>query len=386
MRHVALFLYGLTGGGATRRTLALAEGFSEHGLRTDLVVIDPTGPLAERLPPALNLIALDSWALRFRRRFRPRRRPLMEAAAPALAEYLRRHRPDLLLSAANHAHMSAVEGRRLSATGIPLVLRVSNHLTASHEQTGQLARLQRARTLYGEADAAIAVCHDIAADLRRHVPVLRERVFVATNPTLTPEIETLARQPVDHPWADDPSRPLIVAAGRLSPQKDFPTLIRALARLRQPARLVILGEGKQRPQLERLIRSLGLTDRVVLPGFTTNPYAWMARADLFVLSSRWEGFPGVLVEAMACGCPVVSTDCPSGPRELLENGRLGPLVPVGDDQALAEAMQQALQTPADVAALRHSAWRYTPARAVAEYLQILQTVSGRAGRTRPPRP
>ncbi|BCX88767.1 N-acetylgalactosamine-N,N'-diacetylbacillosaminyl-diphospho-undecaprenol 4-alpha-N-acetylgalactosaminyltransferase [Methylomarinovum tepidoasis] len=386
MRHVALFLYGLTGGGATRRTLALAEGFSDHGLRTDLVVIDPTGPLAERLPPALNLIALDSWALRFRRRLRPRRRRLMEAAAPALAEYLRRHRPDLLLSAANHAHMSAVRGRRLSATGIPLVLRVSNHLTASHQQTGQLARLQTARALYGEADAAIAVCHDIAADLRRHVPALRERVFVATNPTLTPEIETLAHQPVDHPWADDESRPLIVAAGRLSPQKDFPTLIRALARLRQPARLVVLGEGRQRPQLERLIRTLALTDRVALPGFTSNPYAWMARADLFVLSSRWEGFPGVLVEAMACGCPVVSTDCPSGPRELLENGRLAPLVPVGDDQALAGAMQQALQTPADIAALRQKAWRYTPARAVTEYLQILRTVSGRAERTRPPLP
>ena len=151
-------------------------------------------------------------------------------------------------------------------------------------------------------------------------------------------------EPFDHPWFAPGAPPVILGAGRLTEQKDFPTLIRAFALVRKkhPARLMILGEGEERSKLETLVQELGLEKEVSLPGFVDNPYKYMKRAAVFVLSSRWEGFPNVLVEAMALGTPVVSTDCPNGPAEILENGKWGELVPVGETQSLASAVLRTL--------------------------------------------
>jgi glycosyltransferase involved in cell wall biosynthesis len=166
---------------------------------------------------------------------------------------------------------------------------------------------------------------------------------------------------------------VIVAVGRLAAQKDFATLLRAFARLRaqQPARLLILGEGRERPQLEALARELGIADAVAMPGYAENPFAALARADLYVMSSRYEGLPGALIQALACGCRIVSTDCPSGPAEILDHSRYGRLVPVGDEKALAGAMQEALAAPHDAQRQRERAALFSVPRAVDAYLELL---------------
>jgi len=187
------------------------------------------------------------------------------------------------------------------------------------------------------------------------------------------DLDALASEPIEHPWLVPGPPPVVLAAGRLTAQKDFPTLLRAFARLvpERDLRLMILGEGPDRAALEAEIEALGLGDRVALLGFQANPFSYMARARLFVLSSAWEGLPGVLIQAMACGTPVVSTDCPSGPREVLEGGRLGPLVPVGDAEALARAIMQTLDAPLPAEILKARAAQYGLAPVSRRYLAAL---------------
>ena len=199
------------------------------------------------------------------------------------------------------------------------------------------------RLFYPWADCIVGVSAGVAADVARLAAVDPETVRVIYNPVVTLDLVEDAQAPVPHPWFED-ATPVLVAAGRLRPQKDFPTLLRAFATLRasRDARLIILGDGPEIKNLEALVVELGLDEDVQLPGNTSNPYAYMARAAAFVLSSRWEGLPTVLVEALRCGAPVIATDCPSGSREILADGRYGTLVPVGDIRALASAMEAAV--------------------------------------------
>ena len=371
--HISIYIFGLSGGGATRRTLTLAGGFAKRGHRVDLVVVEAEGPLAGKLPEGVRLVVLDSVLLRLAGRKRRRR---IKASGFALARYLWRERPDVLLSAANHVHLTAVIAARLSQAPVRMVLRVSNHLTESHlgaSERPRPHRLRFARYIYGRADAVITVSQGIADDLVDHTSLSQDRVFAVMNPSYTPEIETAALAPLDHAWGAAGAAPLLLGAGRLAPAKDFATLLRAFARVRarRPAHLVILGEGRKRRSLEQLVLKLGIAADVELHGFVENPFAWMSRASLFVLSSAWEGSPGVLVEAMACGCPIVSTDCPSGPDEILAGGRYGRLVPVGDDAALAEAIIETLDAAIDRDALRARAREYDIDRAVERYLDVL---------------
>jgi glycosyltransferase involved in cell wall biosynthesis len=375
--HIALFIYGPSGGGATRRTLTLAGGFAERGHRVDLVVVDADGPLATDVPADVRLVVLDAPLIRLAGRMKRRRRKRrITASTFALARYLRRERPDVLMSAANHVHLTALFARRISRAPVRLVLRVSNHLTQSHLGGAGRARpnrLKLARHAYGWADAIIGVSQGIADDLVEHTAQTRDSAFAVTNPTYTPAIESASAAPIDHPWLAAGTPALLLGVGRLAPAKDFATLLRALARVRsrRPANLVILGEGGKRAGLEAQARELGLEDAVALPGFVDNPFAWMSRADLFVLSSAWEGSPGVLVEALACGCPVVSTDCPSGPDEILAGGTFGRLVPVGNDEALADAILAALESPVDRDVLRARAREFDVDHAVERYLDVL---------------
>ena len=235
------------------------------------------------------------------------------------------------------------------------------------------------RRAYEQADAVVAVSDGVADDLAR-LTVLVERIRTIHNPVVGPELEALSREPVGHPWLAPGEPPVVLSVARLTDQKDLPILVAAFARLRaqRPARLLILGDrptpertAARIGELQMLAYRLGVVADVELPGFVANPYAYMARARLFVLSSRYEGFANVLVEAMACGCPVVSTDCPSGPAEILDGGRYGPSVPVGDDVALAAAMERALAAPPDPTVLRGRAAAFTVERATDGYLDAL---------------
>lgn len=375
--HIAIFIYGLSGGGATRRTLTLAEGFAARGHRVDLVVVTTGGELADGLPDGVKLVVLDSMLIRMAgRRKKKARKRRIQASAFALARYQRRERPDVVMSAANHVHLTSLFAKRLAFNRVPLVLRISNHLTRSHmggTTRPRPYRLQLARWMYAWADAVITVAAELGEDLVRHTRITETRVDVIANPTYSPDILVAAAAPLEHPFFAAGAPPVLLGAGRLSPAKDFETLVRAFARVRakRPARLVILGEGKQRARIEALARELEVADDVDLPGFVDNPFAWMSRAAVFVLSSAWEGSPGVLIEAMACGCPVVSTDCPSGPSEIMEKGRHGPLVEVGDDAALADAVLATLEAPPDTESLRARAGEFDVDRAVDRYLGVL---------------
>lgn len=202
------------------------------------------------------------------------------------------------------------------------------------------------KRMYPSADGIVAVSAGVADDLAQIINIPRCRVSVVYNPIFSNNIPELSKAQVDHAWLSRGQPPVIMAVGRFTQAKDFSNLIRAFSVLRKKtvARLIILGEGDLRESLEAVVSDLDLSNDVAFPGFVQNPYAWMSKAALFVLSSAWEGFGNVLVEAMACGTPVVSTDCPSGPAEILENGKWGDLVPVGDINALAEAMAAALDS------------------------------------------
>ncbi len=233
---------------------------------------------------------------------------------------------------------------------------------------------QRRRLLFPAAAHVVAVSRGVAENAAQAAGVAEERLSVVYNPAVTPPALRRAEEAPGHPWFGDGGPPVVLGVGRLVAQKDFPTLIEAFRRVQaeRPCRLAILGEGPMRPALENRVRALGLERRVSLPGWVENPYALMARAALFVLSSRHEGFGLVLVEALACGCPAVSTDCEAGPAEILEDPSL--LAPVGDPEALAGVMLRALARPADKAALRAKAARFSMERAVAGYEGVVERV------------
>src|SRR5574337_481384 len=379
-RHLAVFVYGLSGGGSERRTLTLAHAFAARGHKVDLVVACSRGPLYQELSPLVRLVAFDHrwkclpWAAMSKSRW-------ALASVAALVSYLRHEQPDVVLSAANHVNDAALWARRLARSRTRLVVRVSNQLYTSVVYTSKaknLFRLQLAGCFYPWADAIISISHGVADDVARVTGLPRERIATIYNPVVTPELQEKMRAPLDHPWFAPGSPPVVLAVGRLVAQKDFPTLLRAFARVRaaQKVRLIILGEGKERPALEALALELGVASDVDLPGFVLNPFPYMAQASLSVLSSAWEGFGNVVAEAMACGCPVVSTNCPSGPAEILDGGTYGPLVPVGDDAAMAEAILSVLNAPPDPNRLRARAALFSLDRATDQYLQVLLEPGG----------
>lgn len=362
-RPIALFLSYSGDGGVERMMTLLARGIAERGYPVDLLVIKGQGHHFAGLPAGVRVIdsgARHSWQ-----------------AIPFLVRYLRKSPPRALLAAKDRANRVAILARRLAGRGdIPLVIRLGTHLEQSLKGKHPLRLWWRQRQMarsYRHADRVVAVSQGVADDTRRLTGLASDRVVVIRNPTLFPELTERAAEPVSHHWFSDSSMPVIVGIGRLTRQKDFPTLIRAFARLRvsHPSRLLIFGEGQDRPRLETLITELGLAEWVDLPGFTSNPYAALARAKLFVLSSAWEGSPNVLVEAMGLGIPVVATDCESGPREILAAGKYGPLVPVGDDEQLAKAMAAVLDHPPAAAQLRQAVAEYNLELSTLRYLQAL---------------
>jgi glycosyltransferase involved in cell wall biosynthesis len=232
------------------------------------------------------------------------------------------------------------------------------------------------RLFYKHADKIVAVSQGVAEDLRTITGLPGSMFPVVPNPVITQRIFTLAKEPQPHHWFEEPEIKIIIGIGRLTHQKDFQTLIKAFGSVKKTrdCRLIILGEGRQRDQLDALAVSLGIEKSLHMPGFVTNPYSWLSRCSLFVLSSRWEGSPNVLKEALALGIPVVSTDCPSGPREILCDGRFGTLVPVGDHKTMAEAILQTLEAPLPRQTLKEAVTDFTVERSVQGYLEVFGLV------------
>jgi glycosyltransferase involved in cell wall biosynthesis len=334
-RTLAIFLPNLRGGGAERVVVNLARGLSERGIVVDVVLANAVGPFLSRIPSSVRIVDLHSGST--------------IASLFRLSRYLRQTRPAALLSALDQSNVVALLARRLSRVSTRAVIAV--HSVASHRaaNVGSLkARFYRMLMprCYPWADAVVAVSHGVADDLCRLTALPRSRVTVVYNPVVEPDLHAKAAQPIDHPWFQPGEPEVILAVGNLSPWKDFGTLIRAFAIVREtrPVRLMILGEGSERRRLEALVQQLGLSGDVSLPGFVDNPYAYMSRAAAVVLCSKWEALPTVLIEAMALRIPVVSTDCDFGPREILAGGRYGKLTPVGDVEALARSICSSIST------------------------------------------
>lgn len=348
-------------GGADRVTLTLLERLDRRRFRPRLVLMRTEGALLDRLPHDVPLHDLGG-------------RRLWTAWWP-LARHLRRRPPDVLLSTSGGANLIAALARLVSGRPMRLVLSERNIL---YRDQGGLKRWFQAllkRWLYPRADCVTAVSRGVAADLTARLGLPAASVRVVYNPVVTPEITDLATAPPPLRWYCE-GPPVVLAVGRLVPAKGFDLLLDAFAELDRPARLVILGEGPLRPELERRSRALGIEARVRLAGFDPNPFRHMARCAVFVLSSRFEGLPGALIQAMACGAAVVATDCPAGPAEIVEDGVDGLLVPVGDQAALVARITALLDDRELRLRLgeraRHSAQRFTPEAVLDGYLRALR--------------
>ena len=359
---VAIYLPSLSGGGAERMMLNLAVEFSRRDVQVSIVLTHAEGPYLASVPSGVRIVD-----------FRCSR--VGHSLVP-LVRYLRRERPTAILTAMTHANIIALLARRIA--GVPARLVVSEHnvlsriTRASRPWRGKLFPYFAGKC-YPWADGIVAVSDGVADDLACVTGLPRGRIRVIHNPVISDALAERANQPVDHPWFVAGQAPVILAVGRLTPQKDFPTLLRAFAqgRSQHGANLVLLGEGEERPRLEQLADQLGIRARVQMPGFVDNPLSYMARAAVFVLSSVHEGLPTVLVEALACGTPVVSTDCPSGPAEILQNGEYGMLVPVGDVDALAHGITETLAGVVDRARLVRRAQDFRVGPSADAYLHLL---------------
>lgn len=361
--RIALFLPSLGIGGVERVMLNLAAGFVKWGASVDLVLVKAQGEYMRQIPTNARVVDLHA------------NRVLTSLFS--LVRYMRATRPVALVSAKDYANVVAIWAKLLARVPTRVVVSVHTILSRHVQHAGNLRERVivplLARWLYPHADGVVAVANGVADDLAQFLGLSRDRISVVYNPVVSDHLFAAAQEPVDHPWFVLREPPVILSIGRLTAAKDYPTLIAAFAKVRQrrDARLAILGEGEERPRLQDLVRRLGLESDVWLPGFVEPPYPYLARASLFVLSSIWEGLSTVIIEALALGVPVVSTDCPSSPREILDNGRFGELVPVGDAEALADAILRALDTPHDPALLRERAKQFTVDNAVVNYLALL---------------
>lgn len=360
--RLALFLPSLHGGGAERVMKNLAENLANRGFSVDLVLAKAEGSYSKEISNNVRVVDLNA--------------DRVITSLPALVKYLRVAKPNAMLSALGHANIVAIWACSLARVSTRLVVSERTTLSVSVQNT----TYKRSKffpwlmkCFYPWADAIVAVSDGVADDLAQIIKLPRERITTIYNPVVTPELLRKAKEPIDHPWFRPTEPPVILGVGRLTRAKNFQTLIKAfsLVRKERPARLMILGEGEDRHELTELSRKLGIDADIDIPGFVDNPYKFMANANVFVLSSRWEGLPGVLIQAMACGCPVISTDCPSGPAEILENGKYGKLVSVGDVAALAEAILMILDAPEYPDVARRARY-FGMEQAVEGYLKVLQ--------------
>jgi glycosyltransferase involved in cell wall biosynthesis len=360
-RLISIVLPDLSGGGAEHLCFRLAEEFVSRNHRVDIVVLVRRGELIDHVPPGVRVVALNV-------------RRIRQAILP-IARYLRTERPDALLAAMFPLTVASLVASALAR--VPTRIVISEH-TSLIRETAEASRAVRwllrpsIRWLYPRAHGVVAVSLGVARELATLGRLDPARIHVVANATASGRINNATSREVGEKWrARGHAR--LIAVGSLKKVKDYPTMMRAVEMLRTdvPVRLLVLGEGGERAAIERLARELNLDDVVEMPGYVSDPRWFIMQADLLLLSSTLEGFGNVLVEALSCGTPVVSTDCPFGPREILADGRYGALVPVGDAVAFAAAIRATLEKPVDRASLIARAASFSVERAADEYLALL---------------
>lgn len=359
--RIALLVPTLEIGGVERVVANLANGLHQGGAEVDLVVGRAGGEMTRFLDARIPVFDLESGH--------------MMSSVPGLVRYLRAREPEGMIAAMTHSSAAAVLARAIARKKTKIVATEHNTMSRVVANTSGLKyRLMPlwSRWALNSADAIVAVSEGVADDLSAQTGIPRKRIRVIYNPVITETLYSAATAAVEHPWFRAGEPPVILAVGRLEKQKDFPMLVRAfrLIRNRRPARLLILGEGQDRGRIERVIYEAGLSEDVALPGFEHNPYRFMNRAAVFACSSQWEGFGVALVESLSLGTPVVSTDCMYGPAEILSDGKFGTLVPVGDHEAMAQALLNALDKPAQNDTSAHLE-QFTVRSVASKYLSVV---------------
>lgn len=360
--HITIFLPHFDNGGVERMLVNLANGFNMLGARVDFIVCRRDRPYLNLLHENIHLMELGNTG---------------EAAiVTATRGYLRKERPIAMLCAKETSLELALKARQGSGSTTRIYARaVTNSSRQLMDKNIVVRWFRRAalRRMYRDVDGVIAVSAGVAEDARTIANLSADKIQIAPNPVITPQLHDMAATPLNHPWFSPDQPPVILGVGRLSRAKNFPLLLEAFARVRRQrdCRLLILGEGRQRAHIENLADRLGVRPHVKLPGFVENPYPFLRHAALFVLSSHWEGSPNVLTESLALGTPAVATDCPSGPREILQDGRYGALVPLDDPDALATAMLDSLAHPLPAEVLQSAVAAYTVENSAREYLRAM---------------
>jgi glycosyltransferase involved in cell wall biosynthesis len=360
MKKITMFLTALDGGGAERVIINLARGFVDRGWQVDLLLVKVEGSYLSQVSSDINIVELGQ------------KRLLLSIFS--LIKYLQKERPIAIISALD-TNVISIWARYLTSVSTQVIVTVHNNLSLESRNATQLKRkltAKFARWFYPGADNIVAVSQGVAENLIS-IGLPKEKITVIYNPIVTSELKEKLQDTLEHPWFLPQQPPVILGVGRLTKQKDFSTLIKAftLVRQQQPVRLMILGEGEESSRLNSLIEELDISEDVILSGFVANPYIYMKKAALLVLSSMWEGFGNVLVEAMAAGTPVVSTDCPSGPREILSDGKYGKLVPIGSVESMAKAILTTLMELSDKEILQQRARDFSLAKATESYLTLL---------------
>jgi glycosyltransferase involved in cell wall biosynthesis len=326
----------LGGGGAERVMVNLANQFAINGHYVDLVTLDPTGVYRNQVSEHVNIVTLNS--------------PRALFSIYSLVSYVKKKQPDALVSALDYMNVIALLSKLLARTKTKFIVTEHSNqsLNASYNKsivTTVLPKFMKA--LYKYADSIVAVSSGVADDLIEKIGIAPDKLKVIYNPVLTKQIKQKASEKPDCEWFTTKTSPVVLSVGRLTDAKDYPTLLEAFKVVIEQidAKLIILGEGELRDSLTELIKKLCLENHVLLKGFVENPYSYMNHADLYVLSSKWEGLSNVLIEALSLGKSIISTDCKSGPREVLADGKFGTLVPVGDSNRLAEAIIESIKHP-----------------------------------------
>jgi len=360
--RIACFFSTSGHSGVDRATAHLIPALARRGYRVDLLKVRRHGPRLTTVPAGVRVVDLGSRHT--------------HACLPAVARYLRNQRPVVLLSDKDKGNRIALFARRLSGVPTRLIFSIGTTVSVNLASRGfcerQIQRMSM-RRLYPSAHQVIVCSAGVADDMSDYTGLARDRIRVVPMPVVPASLFAEPPPVPEHPWFGRADIPLVLGAGALCARKDFATLLRAFARVRaeRPCRLVILGRGNYRERLLSLAGELGIAEDFSLPGFLPEPYAYMAHADLFAFTSRWEGLGFVLIEALALGTPVVSTDCPSGPREILADGRYGTLVPVGDDARLAAAISATLAAPLPREELKQAARPYEIEAGTDAYLQAM---------------
>lgn len=366
-KKIAFLLTSLEMGGIERTTVNLAIGLEAHGFQVEMFVIDTRGELINQIPSTIRLI--ESNANTFSSIG-------IMSHLIEFVKYIRSNRPTAIITERSSENFLSICALLLSRIDTTLIIRENGfHSPAGQTMVGPKATFLRysSKLTYNFADHIIAVSRGVQNDLQNHLILPNKQVKLIHNCVVTDKLIEQSNEDVSNRWFLDPNIEVVLSAGRLVRAKGFDTLVKAFELLhnKRKVRLVILGDGPQRSKLEDLIHSYELSDKVILPGTVSNPYKYMSKASVFVLSSLREGLPTVLVEALACGCPVVSTSCKHGPVEILRDGRYGELVPVNDKFALANGIERSLNNPPSPAILRRRSRDFSAEAIVPEYVRLL---------------